>query len=163
MDFFGFFLAKAEFLVEWCFMNAFLVRWLITTLSVYVAAMLVPGIQIEHATSLIGACLLLGIINAFIRPILLILCLPFILVTMGVFIFVINALLLMFVSSLVPNFHVNGFWSAFFGSIIISIVSWALSSIFRTSDGKMHVITHHGQIKQARATMKQANARVVED
>ena len=97
---------------------------------------------------------MLGIINAFVRPVLLLLSLPFIIVTMGLFIFVVNALLLMLVSKIIPPFHVAGFWSAFFGSIIISLISWILSSLFRGSDRKIHVITHH-------TAMKQANARVI--
>jgi putative membrane protein len=104
---------------------------------------------------LLGASLLLGIANAFVRPLLLLLSIPFIILTMGLFIFVVNALLLLFVSHLIPSFEVSGFWSAFFGAIIISIVSWLLSSFFRTSDGRVHAITHHPSIKKA-------NARVIE-
>lgn len=137
-------------------MTAFLIRWVITTLAVMAAAALMPSINYhDSAMTLLGASLLLGIINAMIRPVLLILSLPFILVTMGLFIFVVNALLLLLVSAIIPGFQVEGFWSAFWGSIIISIVSWLLSAFFRTSDGKVHVITHHGSIKQA-------NARVVD-
>jgi putative membrane protein len=136
-------------------MTAFVIRWLVTTIAVLVAAHLVPGIGYEGWGALLGASLLLGIINAFVRPILLLLSLPFIIVTMGLFIFVINALLLLLVSKIVPAFHVAGFWSAFFGAIIISLVSWILSSFFRGSDGKIHVITHHTAVKQA-------NARVIE-
>lgn len=135
-------------------MSAFLLRWFITTIAVYVAERLLPGIHCENLGALIGASLLLGIINAFIRPVLLLLSLPFIIVTMGIFIFVVNALLLMLVSHLVPDFRVDGFWSAFFGAIIISFVSWLLSMFFRGSDGKIHPITHH-------STIKQANARVI--
>lgn len=135
-------------------MSAFLIRWLITTAAVFVTANIVPGIHCDKFGALLGAALLLGIINAFIRPVLLLLSLPLIIVTMGLFIFVVNALLLMLVSSLVPEFHVAGFWSAFFGSIIISFISWVLSSIFRGSDGKIHSITHH-------VAMKKANAREV--
>jgi putative membrane protein len=98
---------------------------------------------------------LLGIINAFVRPVLLLLSLPFIIVTMGLFIFVINALLLLLVSKIVPAFQVAGFWSAFFGAIIIGLISWILSSFFRGSDGRIHVITHHTAVKRA-------NARVIE-
>jgi putative membrane protein len=136
-------------------MTAFVIRWLVTTIAVLVAAHLVPGIGYDGWGALLGASLLLGIINAFVRPILLLLSLPFIIVTMGLFIFVINALLLLLVSKMVPAFHVAGFWSAFFGAIIISLVSWILSSFFRGSDGKIHVITHHTAVKQA-------NARVIE-
>lgn len=131
-------------------MVAFLIRWFITTLAVFVAAFMINGIQYDSFAALLGASLLLGIINAFVRPILLLLSFPFILVTMGLFIFVINALLLRLVSAMIPSFHVEGFWSAFFGAILISLVSWILSAFFRASDGKMYAITHHGRIKQAR-------------
>lgn len=132
-------------------MAAFLIRWFVTTIAVFVATKLVPGIKCDPVSALLGASLLLGIINAFVRPLLLLLSLPFIIVTMGLFIFVVNALLLMFVSTLIPSFHVDGFWSAFFGAIIISIVSWLLSSFFRTSDGEIHSITHHPSVKRADA------------
>ncbi len=136
-------------------MTAFVIRWLVTTIAVLVAAHLIPGISYDGWGALLGASLLLGIINAFVRPILLLLSLPFIIITMGLFIFVINALLLLLVSQIVPAFQVAGFWSAFFGAIIIGLVSWILSSFFRGSDGKIHVITHHTSVKQA-------NARVIE-
>jgi putative membrane protein len=132
-------------------MAAFVIRWLVTTLAVLVAAHLIPGISYDGWGALLGGSLLLGIINAFVRPVLLLLSLPFIIVTMGLFIFVINGLLLMLVSKIVPAFHVGGFWSAFFGAIVISLVSWILSSLFRGSDGKIHVITHHTAIKRAKA------------
>jgi putative membrane protein len=136
-------------------MTAFVIRWLVTTIAVLVAAHLIPGIGYDGWGALLGASLLLGIINAFVRPILLLLSLPFIIVTMGLFIFVVNALLLLLVSKIVPAFNVAGFWSAFFGAIIVSLVSWILSSFFRGSDGKIHVITHHTAVKRA-------NARVIE-
>jgi putative membrane protein len=136
-------------------MSAFVIRWLFTTIAVLVAAHLIPGISYDGWGALLGASLLLGIINAFVRPILLLLSLPWIILTMGLFIFVINALLLMLVSKIVPAFQVSDFWSAFFGAIVISLVSWLLSSFFRGSDGRIHVITHH-------AAIKRANARVIE-
>ncbi len=136
-------------------MAAFIIRWFVTTIAVFVATKLVPGIKCEPVEALLGASLLLGIINAFVRPVLMLLSLPFIIVTMGLFIFVINALLLLFVSKLIPSFYVDGFWSAFFGAIIISFVSWILSSFFRTSDGRIQAITHH-------PSMKKADARTLE-
>jgi len=132
-------------------MAAFLIRWFVTTIAVFVAEKLIPGISCDSTGALLGATLLLGIINAFVRPLLLLLSLPFIIVTMGLFIFVVNALLLLLVSTIIPSFHVDGFWSAFWGAIIISLVSWILSSFFRSSDGKVHVITHHPSIKKADA------------
>jgi putative membrane protein len=136
-------------------MSAFLIRWMVTTVAVFVAEKLIPGIDCGSLSALLGASLLLGIANAFVRPLLLLLSIPFIILTMGLFIFVVNALLLLFVSHLIPSFEVSGFWSAFFGAIIISIVSWLLSSFFRASDGRVHAITHH-------PSMKKANARVIE-
>ncbi|MFV0415715.1 MAG: phage holin family protein [Chthoniobacterales bacterium] len=140
-------------------MTGFIIRWLITTVAVFTAAHIIPGISYGNSwLTLLAASLLLGIINALIRPILLILSIPFILVTMGFFILVINALLLWFVSALLPSFQVDGFWSAFFGAIVVSIVSWLMSIFFRDSTGKVHTITHHGKIRE-----KEANARVIEN
>ena len=136
-------------------MTAFLIRWLVTTVAVFAAEKIIPGIHCNSAGALLGASLLLGIVNAFVRPILLLLSIPFIIVTMGLFILVVNALMLMLVAQIVPSFSVDGFWNAFFGSIVISLVSWILSSFFRTSDGKIHTITHHPSIKKA-------DARVIE-
>ena len=130
-------------------MRHFVFRWLITAFAVFVAAPIV-GINYTGLGCLFGAALLLGIINAFVRPILLFLTFPFILVTLGLFILIINAFMLKFVSVLVPCFQVHGFWSALFGAILISFVSWLLSAFFRGSDGRVHVLTHHGQIKQVR-------------
>jgi len=129
-------------------MKEFLIRWSITTLAVMGASHIVPGISYSSTGTLIGAALLLGIINALVRPVLLLLSLPFIIVTMGFFILVINALLLLFVSAVVPGFHVEGFWSALFAGIIIGIISWILSSFFRASDGRVYPVTHHQQMKQ---------------
>lgn len=132
-------------------MLAFLIRWGITTIAVMAAALIIPGIRYESTGVLLGASLLLGIVNAFVRPVLLLLSLPFILVTMGLFIFVVNALLMLLVSSVVPGFVVDGFWSAFFGAIIVGFVSLVLSSFFRASDGRVRLITHHEGIKRADA------------
>ncbi len=136
-------------------MKAFLVRWLITTIAVLVAVVLVDGIDVGTAGSgvipLIAASLFLGIANALIRPVLLLLSFPLIILTMGLFIFVLNALLLLGVGQIVPGFHVGGFWAAFWGALIISFVSWVLSIYFRDSQGKIKIITHH-QIQEDRTT-----------
>lgn len=141
-------------------MRHFVFRWLITTAAVFVAA---PIVGISYGSSLaclLGAALLLGIANAFIRPILLILSAPLILFTLGFFIFVVNALLLMLVGQVIPCFRVPGFWNAFFGAIIVSLVSWLLSAFFRGSDGRVHVLTHHTQVKDGQ--MKTVSGRVIE-
>ena|SRR5437899_1982900 len=131
-------------------MQHFVLRWFITTFAVFVAAPIVGINYGDRIGCLLAASLLLGIVNAFIRPILLLLSLPLILVTLGLFILIINALMLKFVGEILPCFEVPGFWRAFFGAIIISIVSWLLSAFFRGSDGRVHVLTHHTQIKRAR-------------
>jgi putative membrane protein len=130
----------------------FFIRWFVTAVAVFVAAWIVPGIDYSNFTGLAFASLLLGIINAMVRPVLLILCLPLILVTMGLFILVLNAMLLWFVSGILPgsSFTVSGFWAAFWGGLVISIVSWLLSAFFRGSDGRIYPLTHHTTIKQAR-------------
>jgi putative membrane protein len=127
----------------------FVFRWFITAFAVFVAAPIV-GIDYTGIGCLLGASLLLGVINAFVRPILLFLSIPLILVTLGLFILIINALLLKFVSEIVPCFKVHGFGSAFFGAILISVVSWLLSAFFRGSDGRVHILTHHSKMKQVR-------------
>jgi putative membrane protein len=137
-------------------MKAFIIRWIITTVAVYVASIIVPGMHVGSLSTLVGSALLLGIVNTFVRPVLLLLSAPFILLTMGIFIFVINALLLSFVSWLFPSFQIEGFWSAFLGSFLISSISWMLGLFFRTSDGRVHVFRHH-------STIKRADARIVDD
>jgi putative membrane protein len=128
-------------------MRHFVFRWIVTTFAVFVAAPIVGINYGESLGCLLGASLLLGIVNAFIRPVLLILSAPLILLTLGFFILIVNGLMLLFVSEIVPCFTVPGFWSATLGAIIISIISWLLSAFFRGSDGRVHVLTHHTQIK----------------
>jgi putative membrane protein len=129
-------------------MRHFLFRWAITTIAVMVAAGLIDGIRYDSFGALLGAALLLGILNAFLRPILLLLAAPLIILTLGLFIFVVNGLLLLLVNDLVHGFHVDSFRSAFWGAILISIVSWVLSAFFRGSDGRVYSIAHHTQMRQ---------------
>src|SRR6478672_7312304 len=130
-------------------MRHFVIRWAVTTVAVMVASFVMhPGIRYDSKASLIGASLLLGILNAFLRPVLLILSAPLILLTLGFFILVVNGLMLLAVPHIVIGFHVDSFWSAFWGAIVVSIVSWILSAFFRGSDGRVHVLTHHTQVKR---------------
>ncbi|MDP9003542.1 MAG: phage holin family protein [Verrucomicrobiota bacterium] len=129
-------------------MRHFVFRWIITTVAVMVTPVFVSGIRYDTIPSLIGAALLLGILNAFVRPVLLILSAPLILLTLGFFILIINALMLRVVPSMVIGFHVENFRSAFWGSLLISLISWILSAFFKGSDGRVHVLTHHAQIKR---------------
>ena len=127
---------------------------MITSVAVLVAAQL-PGIRCESVLSLLTAGLLLGAVNALIRPVLLLLSLPLIVVTFGLFIPVVNALMLGLVAFIVPGFHVNSFGSAFFGSIVISIISGMAGALFRNEGIRIHRMT-------APARMKQASGRVLE-
>src|SRR3954463_9971823 len=127
-------------------MRHFVFRWTITAFAVFVAAP-IAGLSYTSFACLLGASLLLGIANAFVRPVLLILSAPLILLSLGFFILVVNALMLLLVGQIIPCFRVPGFWNAFFGALIISIVSWLVSAFFRGSDGRVHVLTHHEQIK----------------
>lgn len=101
----------------------FLKRWAVTTLAVLVAASVVKGINYDTTSTLLVASLLLGFLNAFVRPLLLLLTLPLLIFTLGLFVVVINALLLLFVGNLVRGFEVAGFWPAFWASLVISLVS----------------------------------------
>jgi putative membrane protein len=106
-----------------------LLVWLINAAALLVLPYLMASIRVESIPTALIAALLLGLVNTFIRPLLVLLTLPVTLVTLGLFIFVINALLFWLVGSFVQGFHVAGFWSAFFGAILYSIISWALSAI----------------------------------
>jgi putative membrane protein len=123
-----------------------------------VASAFIGGIRYDSAGSLIAAALLLGILNAFVRPLLLILSAPLILLSLGVFILVVNALMLLWVPTFVAGFHVDGFRSAFWGAITISLISWMLSAFFRGSDGRVHVLTHHTQIKRVEGRVVDSNS-----
>jgi len=108
----------------------FIARLLINMAAMLLIAYLLPTvIRVDGAWAAFVAALLLGIVNAIIRPILILLTLPLTLMTLGLFLLVINGLMLWLVAALVEGFHVNGFWGAVFGSILISLVSWVLSRI----------------------------------
>jgi len=103
--------------------KSFLRNWALISIGVLAASSIVSGIEAATPLALLGASLLLGILNAFLRPILLLLSLPLLLVTLGLFTVVINALLLYFVGSVVRGFEVASFWDAILGAIVISVIS----------------------------------------
>ena len=109
-------------------MKGILLRWLILTFAIMTAAYLFSGIHVSGFGSALFAALVLGILNAFFRPILFILTLPINVLSLGLFTFVINALLLMMTSGIIGGLVVDGFGSALFGSLVISLVSLLLSS-----------------------------------
>src|SRR5689334_24363563 len=106
-----------------------LLVWLINAAALFALPYLMSSIKVDSIPAALIAALLLGLINTFIRPLLVLLTLPATLLTLGLFIFVINGLLFWLVGSFVQGFHVAGFWSAFFGAIVYSIISWALSAL----------------------------------
>ena len=110
------------------YMLVIITRWLIITVAILLASQFVPGIHVDKlSTAVIAACVL-GLINVFIRPVVVILTLPLSILTLGLFYFLINAFLLKLVAYFVTGFEVESFLSAFFGSLIISIVSWLANS-----------------------------------
>ena len=110
-------------------MARLLVVWLINTVALIAVAYLMPSVTISSFASALVAALVLGLLNAIIRPILVLLTLPVTLLTLGLFIFVINGLLFWAVGAFVPGFHVAGFWSSVLGAIVFSLVSWLLSAL----------------------------------
>lgn len=120
-------------------MNGLFIRWLILTTAIIFASYIMDGIHVSGFFSAFFAAAILGILNAFFRPILIILTLPINILSLGLFTFVINALLLKMASGVISGFDVHGFWSAVFGSLIISLVSWLLSS-FINEQGRVEYI-----------------------
>ena len=106
----------------------FLFRILINGAAILLAASLVSGVQVRSVTSAMVAGLVLALINTIVRPILVILTLPITLITLGLFIFVLNAFCLWLASVFVPGLTVHGFWAAFLGALIVSLVSWILTA-----------------------------------
>ena len=109
-------------------MPGILIRWLTTTAAIVATAYLLDGIRVSGFLSAIFAGAMLGILNAFFRPIALLLTLPINILSLGLFTFIINALMLKMASGLIPGFDVYGFWTAIFGSLLISVISWLLNS-----------------------------------
>jgi putative membrane protein len=109
-------------------MVALLIHWLISAVSLLIVAYILPGIEVRGFGTALIAAIVIGLINATLGLILKILTLPLTLLTFGLFLLVINALMLQLASTLVPGFFVSGFWSAFFGAIVLSLVSMILRS-----------------------------------
>ena len=109
----------------------FLIRLIVNAIALIAVAYIVPGIHVSGLGGALIAALILGIVNAILRPILIVLSLPLELVTLGLFTLVINALLFWLVGALHVGLTVDGFWPAFFGAIVMAIVSWILSFLTR--------------------------------
>lgn len=123
-------------------MRGLLVRWIVQALALALTAYVFEGIAILNVWALFVASFLIGILNAFVRPILVFLTLPLTIVTLGLFILVINALLFWLAASVVSGFQVSGFWSAMGGTIVMSIVSFFLNLMIG-DEGKVAVVNFH--------------------
>lgn len=120
-------------------MRGIALRWLTLTGAILFSAYLFDGIRVSGFMSALFAAGLLGILNAFFRPIALLLTLPINILSLGLFTFVVNALMLKMASGVIAGFDVRGFWTAVFGSLFISLISWALST-FISDKGRVDVI-----------------------
>ncbi len=109
-----------------------LLNLLINTIALMIATYILPGVHVASWTDALVAALVLGIVNAFVRPILIILTLPITLLTLGLFILVINTLLILLVAAIVPGFDVDGFWWAFLLSIVLWVINAVLHSLEST-------------------------------
>lgn len=132
-------------------MNGIFIRWLTLTGAIILTSYLLDGIRIGGFLSAFLAAAMLGILNAFFRPIALLLTLPINILTLGFFTFIINALMLKMASAIIPGFDVYGFWSAIFGSLMISVISWLLNSFINERGRVTYIdLQHRSRGKQAR-------------
>jgi putative membrane protein len=120
-------------------MRGIALRWLTLTGAIIFASYMIEGIQVSGFMSALGAAAILGILNAFFRPVALILTLPINILTLGLFTFVINAVMLKMASGVINGFDVRGFWPAIFGALLISLVSWGLN-VFISERGSVDII-----------------------
>jgi putative membrane protein len=121
-------------------MEGFLIRAVVVGIGLWLASQIVPGIEFRSTESLIAAALLLGIVNAFVRPIVVILTLPITLLTLGLFLLVINALMVELVGYFLKGFIVAGFWPAMGAAIVVSLTSWVMSGWIGPR-GRIEVVT----------------------
>ena len=122
-------------------MAGFILRGLIAALGLWAATEMLDGFTIDTATTLVIAGLLLGVVNAIVRPFALLLSLPALLLSLGLFLLVVNAAMLGLVALMLPGFRIAGFWTAVGGAIIVSVVSW-IGSWFIGSRGRVEIIRH---------------------
>lgn len=122
-------------------MTRFILRAAIAAVGLWLATEWIQGLSIDTPMTLVVAAVLLGIVNAFIRPLLILLTLPFTVVTLGLFLLVVNAAMLALVAALLPGMHVAGFWAAFWAALLVSIVSWIGSMLFGPK-GRIEVRVH---------------------
>lgn len=108
---------------------AFLIKWLVNALAIGITAYLLPGVRVSGLFAALATALVLGLVNIFIRPLLLLLTLPLNILTLGLFTLVINALLILLVAAVVPGFSVRGFWWAVLFGLVLAVVNYVLNVI----------------------------------
>ena len=116
-------------------LRPFILHWCITAAALWVASGVFRGLRFADTSSLLISALLLGLANALVKPLLIVLTLPLTLVTFGLFLLVINALMILLVAALVRGFKVSGFWTAFFASIFIAVLSWLIGAFVLVGSG----------------------------
>lgn len=122
-------------------MRGLLIRFTVTGVAVFLASQVVPGISVNSVPAGLAAVILLALLNAVLRPILYLFSLPFILITLGLFMVIINALLLQLVAFLVKGFVVEGFWPSVWGAVLISLVSTILN-LWVSEQGHVEMVVH---------------------
>jgi putative membrane protein len=120
-------------------MAGFIVRVIIVMAGLWIASAIVPGIRIDNGWTLLGAAVVLGVVNAFVRPVVVILTLPVTVLTLGLFLLVINAAMLGLAAAFFDGFHIAGFGSALLGAIVVSITGW-IASWFIGPRGKVDIV-----------------------
>jgi putative membrane protein len=127
-------------------MRGFLIRAVVVAIGLWLASQIVPGVEIRSTGGLIAAALLLGVVNAIVRPILVILTFPITLLTLGLFLLVINGLMIELVSHFLTGFVVNGLWPAILSAIVVGVTSWLMAG-FIGPQGRIEVVTvrHYGR------------------
>lgn len=121
-------------------MQGVLVRWLITTIAILIIPYVISGVQVQSFWSALFAAAILGVLNALVRPLLILLTLPLTILSLGFFILIINALLFELAAAIVPGINVSSFWSALFASIIVSLVSWIMNSMVAGGESDRTVV-----------------------
>jgi len=125
-------------------MTGLLIRWAINALALVLISRVIEGIRVDGLPAAFVAAAVLGVINAVLRPILLILTLPITILTLGLFALVINGFMLYIAGSVVKGFHVAGFWPAVFGALFLSVISW-IANAFINDRGRFEYIEIHGR------------------
>jgi putative membrane protein len=123
-------------------MKGILIRWIINAVALILASHVIKGIEVDHLLAAFVAAAVLGIMNAVVRPILILLTLPITLLTLGLFILIVNGFMLYVAGAVVKGFHVTGFWSSVFGALFLSVISW-IANAFINDRGRIEYIEVH--------------------